>query len=139
MFSRSYIQKHRIKRASRKERLTRTGEVHISRTINMRNIPSVRCYERCLDCDKRGYSSEEHARRAIAHLIATRSLTGEGTYAMEPYLCPHGFWHIGRNMRTRQIIEEYLRTGRLPVHPKKEGAFGAPSGLGLDSARLAPR
>ncbi len=54
----------------------------------------------CLDCGKQGHASIEAAREVIGNAARLGRLTAAGSYAIHPYLCPHGWWHVGRNRYT---------------------------------------
>lgn len=61
----------------------------------------------CADCGKYGFRSEEEARALIAQQVRRGCLNQRGTFALHPYLCSHGWWHIGRNAKTLRRFDRF--------------------------------
>jgi hypothetical protein len=63
---------------------------------------------KCSICDKWGYFTEDDARIVVGRMLKSGALKGPNTYTFHPYLCPHGFWHLGHDSRSRLWIEAKL-------------------------------
>jgi len=68
----------------------------------------------CLDCGKDGYKTEEAAREALGRMARAGKLVEAGSFAVRPYICPHGWWHFGRN---RQVIERFRKHAKQQTSP----------------------
>jgi len=73
----------------------------------------------CPDCGKQGYATEEAAREVIGNVARFGKLIEAGSFAIHPYLCHHGWWHVGRNKRTLRLFKEFFekRSGKVPHFP----------------------
>lgn len=63
----------------------------------------------CPDCNKQGFYSEEAARERIAELVCTGNLIEKNAFAVRPYICPHGWWHFGRDYNVVKMLTERIR------------------------------
>jgi len=73
----------------------------------------------CLECGKWGYLSEQTAREVIGVMLRQGVLRGPDTFCFKPYLCAHGFWHVGHDLNTRTLMEVSLGlpvSGRRRIH-----------------------
>lgn len=66
----------------------------------------------CSDCGKRGYQTEAAARDALACMARQGRLVEDGSFAVRPYLCHHGWWHFGRDRRTISKIKDFSRKNK---------------------------
>jgi hypothetical protein len=40
------------------------------------------------------------------------NLSGKGKFAIHPYKCSAGNWHLGRNKETARMIEDFMKQGK---------------------------
>jgi hypothetical protein len=60
--------------------------------------------KRCLDCGKWGFHSVAASRIIISRMLVRGKLSGPDMYTFRPYLCSHGWWHIGHDPKARYLI-----------------------------------
>jgi hypothetical protein len=60
----------------------------------------------CLDCGKQGYATEAAARDVLGNVAKYGHLKEAGSFAMQPYMCVHGWWHIGRNYKVLKAFSD---------------------------------
>lgn len=61
-------------------------------------------YRYCIPCDKRGFHSEFGARKVISNMLANGTLRDKNAWVFVPYLCPHGWWHVGHDPNILRIM-----------------------------------
>lgn len=64
----------------------------------------------CADCGKRAFKTEVAARQVIGQQIKRGRLREEGSFAVHPYMCKHGWWHFGRDRKTLERFKELQKT-----------------------------
>ena len=81
-------------------------------TIRRKRREETKCRDReaekersCLHCGKLAYPNEGAVRAKITALLGARyTFDSTDTYALRPYICPHGWWHLGRNRKAISLI-----------------------------------
>lgn len=72
--------------------------------------------ERCIDCGKLGYRTEDAARVIISRMLKNGTLSGPDAFTFRPYMCHHGWWHTGHDPKSRRVFHDLaVRLQSIPM------------------------
>lgn len=104
-FSAPYIANKRPADLEDAELLFNNERVYKRRRLRIAHQNSVDMTpQRCLDCDKLGFLTEQAARIVISRMLTNGTLQGPDSFSFRPYLCFHGWWHTGHDPNSRRVF-----------------------------------